>query len=436
MITLVETQSFNDVLCEQAARYTNRTALTFLSGDGSIEAEWTFKELDQRARAVGRLLEAHGARGQRVLLLFPPGLDYVSAFFGALYAGAVAVPAYPPRYNQRLERLRAIAVDAQAKLALTDPQVFSRINVSLGHAPEMKSLQWLKIDGDQFDTDHAWQPVAAKADDLAFLQYTSGSTAKPRGVMVTHANLLHNERMIQRAFDQTRDDVIVSWLPPYHDMGLIGTILQPLYTGSSAVLMSPASFLQRPRLCLETISSYCRTTSGGPNFAHELCINKVTEEQRAGLDLSAWRVAFNGSEPIRVATLERFANAFWSCGFRREALQPCYGLAEATLLVSGERCYSVPTVKQFAAQELESRRVVEALDADKATKSLVGCGAGTSEQQIVIVDPETSARCVPGAIGEVWLAGPSVTRGYWNRPVETERTFAARLKDEINGPFM
>jgi natural product biosynthesis luciferase-like monooxygenase protein/amino acid adenylation domain-containing protein len=436
MVTHRAQDSFNDVLCEQAVQRVNCTALTFLSGDGSIEAEWTFKELDRRARAVGRLLELNGARGQRVLLLFPPGLDYVAAFFGALYAGAVAVPAYPPRHNQRLDRLRSIAEDAQAKFAVTVPQSFSRINALLGHAPEMKSLQWLTIDGDQLETDETWQPVEANPDDLAFLQYTSGSTAQPRGVMVTHANLLHNERTIQRAFDQTEEDIVVSWLPPYHDMGLIGTILQPLFTGSRAVLMSSASFLQRPVLWLETISRYGATTSGGPNFAYELCINKISEEQCAGLDLSRWRVAFNGSEPLRAATFDGFVNAFGSCGFRRSAFQPCYGLAEATLLVSGQRRHSVPAIEKFDVHKLESQRVAQPADSDEGTKSLVGCGAGTSDQEIVIVDPETSTRCAPGVIGEVWIAGPSVTRGYWKRPLETERTFEARLKDEVDGPFL
>jgi acyl-CoA synthetase (AMP-forming)/AMP-acid ligase II len=277
--------------------------------------------------------------------------------------------------------------------------------------------------------------VKADGDTLAFLQYTSGSTADPKGVMVSHDNLMHNERMIQRTFRQTEQSIIVSWLPLYHDMGLIGTVLQTISVGSRCLLMSPTSFLQHPLLWLETISRYRATTSGGPNFAYELCVRKITGEQREKLDLGSWTVAFNGSEPVRAETLERFASAFAACGFRRAAFHPCYGLAESTLLVSGERQSPLPLVKKFAAQELGSHKVVETTG-EAGGIALVGCGTTMAEQKIVIANPETLMTCAGGEVGEVWVSSPSVAQGYWQRPLETERIFQARLADTFEGPFL
>src|SRR6202035_4988479 len=261
------------------------------------------------------------------------------------------------------------------------------------------------------------------------------STSNPKGVVVTHANLVHNEEAICLGFGQTAASVIVGWLPLYHDMGLIGNVLQPLYTGATAVLLSPFAFLQRPRLWLETIDRYRGTTSGGPNFAYDLCVRKIGEAKRTGLDLSSWSVAFNGAEPVRAETLERFSAAFASCGFRREAFFPCYGLAEATLFAAGGDPASAPAVRAFRTGDLLRHEAVEAATGEASSRPRVGCGRPSPGQRIAVVDPESGAPCPPGRVGEIWIAGPSVAAGYWDQPPETERLFHARTTDG-DGPFL
>ncbi|MDX6502481.1 MAG: hypothetical protein QOG23_5745, partial [Blastocatellia bacterium] len=420
----------------RAIRHRERVAYTFLLDGEAEEKKLTYGELDEQARAVAAMLQAAGAVGKRVLLLYPSGLEYVSAFFGCLYAGAVAVPAYPPRLNRSLLRLQAVVDDAQATLALTTKEILGRVTPMLAEATGLQALCWL--DTDELDRRIAdeWREPSINGSTLAFLQYTSGSTSTPKGVMVTHDNLLHNEEMISNAFKQTSDSVIAGWLPLYHDMGLIGNVLQPLYLNARCILMSPTAFLQRPVRWLQAISRYRATTSGGPNFAYELCVNKVTEEQRASLDLSGWSVAFNGAEPVRSETLERFAETFAACGFRREAFQPCYGLAEATLIVSGGLESGQQTVKTVQAKALESDLIVEAGAGDAGTRSLVGCGRALLDQEIVIVHPESLGRCALEEVGEIWVKGPSIAAGYWGRSEETERTFRARISDSGEGPFL
>jgi acyl-CoA synthetase (AMP-forming)/AMP-acid ligase II/acyl carrier protein len=410
--------SLVEILCTRAVELPERDAYTFLV-DGETDAvTLTYRELDQKARSIAAQLETLCERGARALLLFPPGLDYIAAFCGCLYAGVVAVPAYPPRMNRNLQRLQAIDADSEAAVALTTTATLARIKPSLAQHEGLENLRWLETDNLADDLADTWRMPEINRETLALLQYTSGSTATPKGVMVTHGNLLHNESMIQRAFRQTPDSIIVGWLPLYHDMGLIGTVLQPLFTGSRCVLMSHVAFLQRPVRWLEAISRHRATTSGAPNFGYELCTRKVTAEECESLDLSSWTTAFNGSEPVRADTLEQFSKTFASCGFRPTAFYPCYGLAEATLFVSG----SVPHVKTFAAQELEQNRVIETNDAE--ARRLVSCG--NSDQRVMIVNPETRVVCDQNEVGEIWVAGESVTAGYWKRPEETEETFGAR----------
>jgi len=422
-----QSQTLIELLRSRMQHQPNRRAYTFLVDEGTIESTLTYAELDRKARAIGAWLQLRVAPGDRVLLLYPPGLDYVAAFFGCLYAGAIAVPAYPPRNNRNLLRLQTLVRDAQATVALTTSPILSRI---APHSP----LVWQATD--QIDAGIAddWREPSITGEDLALLQYTSGSTSTPKGVMISHHNLLHNQRLIQRVFRQTDQSVIVGWLPLYHDMGLIGNIIQPMFVGAPCILMSPTTFLQKPFRWLQAISDYGATTSGGPNFAYDLCVRKINDEQRATLDLSSWRVAFNGSEPVRHESLERFADAFASCGFQRDAFQPCYGLAEATLLVSG-RTNSEPLVTTTVqAGALEQNRVVETASAEGRT--LVSCGASLPEQKIVVVDPETLTRSAPGSVGEIWVSGPSVAQGYWNDEAKTERIFGAYLADTGEGPFL
>ncbi|MBW4447044.1 MAG: amino acid adenylation domain-containing protein [Spirirestis rafaelensis WJT71-NPBG6] len=414
----------------------NRDAFTFLL-DGEIEkATLTYEELDKRSRRIATQLQILGLSGERALLLYPAGLDYLAAFFGCLYAGVVAVPAYPPRNERNTPRIKALKADAEAAIALTTTEILPTVESLMVEKTDLKSLQWLTTDNLAQGIEDSWQEPSINKDTLAFLQYTSGSTGTPKGVMISHGNLLHNADTTYQFMEHSAESKFVTWLPMYHDMGLIGGILQPLYGGFPCIIMPPASFLQRPYRWLQAISKYQGTTSGGPNFAYDLCVQKITPEQKATLDLSSWSVAFNGAEPIRHDTLERFAAAFAECGFRKEAFYPCYGMAETTLMVSGVQKATSPIVKAIQKSALESNRVVESSVEDDNVYHFVSCGRVIPEQKVVIANPETLKSCQPGEIGEIWVSGLSVGQGYWNRAEETEETFGAYLSDTGEGPFL
>jgi len=425
-----------ELLRWRALAQPERVAYTFLVDGETSEVCLTFGELDLRARAIGTWLQSAGATRERVLLLYPPGIEYITAFFGCLYAGAVAIPAYPPRLNQKLFRIQTILEDASVSVVLTSASILSRTESLFAHTPYLKMLRWVDTESIASSLAAKWRDPLLGEDSLALLQYTSGSTAEPKGVMVSHGNLLYSERMIQTAFDQNEDSVIVGWLPLYHDMGLIGNVLQPLYVGGRCVLMSPVAFLQRPFRWLQAISNYKATTSGGPNFAYDLCVQRTTPEERAMLDLSSWSVAFNGAEPVRAESMERFADVFASCGFRRESFYPCYGLAEATLIVSGKQPGTLPAIKTVNSRSLEQHRVIDSVTDAEDERRLVSCGDTLLEQRIVIAHPQALTECATGEVGEIWVSGPNVAQGYWNKSDETERIFGARLHATGEGPFL
>jgi len=429
-----------DLLRERAECQGDNRAFTFLVDGESDEVHLSYRELDRQARAIGAWLESQNLKGQRALLLYPPGLDFIAAFFGCQYAEVVAVPAYPPRMNREPSRLQAIAADAGATIALTTDTLLEWVKPQIDQTSDLNGLRWLATDGIAHGADHGyegqWRRPPITGDTLAFLQYTSGSTGTPKGVMLSHANLLHNSALIAYAFEHTRSAVGVFWLPSYHDMGLVGGILQPLYLGRPNILMSPLAFAQKPFRWLQAISRYRGTTSGGPNFAFDLCVRKITPNDRATLDLSSWTVAFSGAEPVRAETLERFAETFAPCGFRPEAFYPCYGLAEATLLVSGGYKTTLPVVRWFDGKSLEADRAVPIAAGESRARALVGCGQTMPDQQIVIADPDRLIRRPPGQVGEVWVSGASVAQGYWQRTDETEQTFRAFLQDTGEGPFL
>ncbi|HEV2844920.1 MAG TPA: amino acid adenylation domain-containing protein, partial [Thermoanaerobaculia bacterium] len=413
----------------RAALSPERRAYTFLA-DGEDEAEHlNYRELDERARAIAAALRRTCGTGDRALLLFPPGLDFVAAFFGCLYAGVIAVPAYPPRSPRMLPRLQSILEDSEPAAALSTSAASARVAGWL-EKEGIQGLPWLATDEISLETAAEWRDPEPPGDAIAFLQYTSGSTSAPKGVMVSHANLAHNQRVIQSACGHSEESVFVSWLPLYHDLGLIGNLLQATWVGAPCVLMSPVAFLQNPSRWLKAVSRYRGTTSGGPNFAYELCLRKVPAAERERLDLSSWRVAFNGAEPVRAETLARFAEAFAPAGLSRRALYPCYGLAEATLMVSGGWLEEPPVVRGYDAEALAVHRAEPGAD-----RELVGSGHVLLDLRAAIVDPETGRPRAPGGVGEVWVAGDSVAAGYWNRPEETARTFGARLPDG-DGPFL
>lgn len=410
---------------------------TFLT-DGEIERDHlTFAELDRQARIIGAALQAHGESGERALLVYPSGLEFIAAFFGCLYSGIIAVPVYPPsaRPDRTFNRFRAIANDAQPAFILAPSSLASRVEGLLAHAPELEAARVIITDTLAAGIETQWREPAISGETLAFLQYTSGSTGLPKGVMVTHANLLHNSSMVQRYCQHPPDAHAVTWLPLYHDLGLIGGILQPLYAGFESTIMSPASFLQRPIRWLQAVSRTRATISGGPNFAYDLCVRKITDEQKESLDLSNWQTVANGAEPVRLETLERFAEAFAPCGFHRENFYPCYGLAEATLVVSAGRKGVFPLVRSFDDKALERNEVIQAEPGDKGSRTLVSIGNNQPDQTVIIVDPDTLTPCPPERVGEIWVSGPSVARGYWKRPEATEETFHAHLANG-EGPFL
>lgn len=442
-----------EVLERRAVLHPDHLAYTFLVDGEREEAHLTYTALARRVRAVARHLERVGAAGERALLLFPPGLDYIVAFLGCLRAGVTAVPAYPPdpfRLDRTLPRLRAIVADAAPRFALTNSAVFGLAESLLAEEEGFAALDWLATDAvaGAVETEEAagegdkatpgrgavsMPKPTLKDDALAFLQYTSGSTGQPRGVALTNGNLMANLEAIVRSFGISPDDCVVSWLPPYHDMGLIGSLLSPLYAGARLVFMSPLHFLQRPRRWLDAVSRYRATITGGPNFAYELCLRKVSPEApeapegRPGFDLSSLEVAFVGAEPVRASTLSRFAETFAPCGFRRAALFPCYGLAEATLLVTGGRRMGGYRVRSIDRRAYEQDAVRVSYGGPRVSLELVGCGHAAPGVELRVVDPETRWPCAVGELGELWVSGASVASGYWAREAERGDTFGARL---------
>ncbi|EHN75479.1 polyketide synthase, partial [Streptomyces coelicoflavus ZG0656] len=390
-----EPETVTALLRHRAEHTPDALAHRFLTdGDGTSVA-WTYRELDLHAREVAAHLRRAGVGEGPVLLLHPPGLDYLAAFFGCLYAGAVAVPAYPPdnaRFGQTVPRLAAIARDSGATHALTTGKVREAVAArGTGHVgTELDGVRWL-VTEDLYtgDSTAPWQDPGRTADSLAFLQYTSGSTAAPKGVMVEHGNLVRNLRSIHLRLGHDAGSGMVSWLPPYHDMGLIGGILTPVYGGFPAHLMAPATFVRRPLLWLETLSRTGASTSVAPNFGFEQCLRRISPEQRAGLDLGRWRLALNGAEPIRPDTLDRFAEYFAPAGFDRTALLPCYGLAEATLMVTGAQPDEAPVVESFDAAALEAGTARRAEPGGARTTRVVGCGAPVADVEVALVDAAT-----------------------------------------------
>ncbi len=423
-----------DILHYRASDRPNKPIYTLLV-DGETEAiSLTYGELEQKAIAIAAYLQSFCSPQERVLLLYPPGLDYIEAFFGCLYAGVIAIPAYPPRPNRSASRLQSIIQDAEVTVALTTHSILTNLERKLDSSPSLRSLRWLT--SDRLNEDYQWQEPKLSAETIAFLQYTSGSTAEPKGVKIAYRNLLHNLEAIYRSFRHSSESRGVIWLPPYHDMGLIGGILQPLYGDFPVTLMSPLMFLQNPMRWLEAISRYRATTSGGPNFAYDLCVRKFKPEQATGLDLSSWQIAFNGAEPINYETIEKFSHTFAPYGFQSSAFYPCYGMAEATLIISGGSTTEGVTTKTVKGKALEQNKVIIARSDSENARVIVSCGLSLPDQQIAIVNPETHISCKPGEVGEIWVAGTSVAEGYWNQPVQTERTFNAYLQDLQQGGFL
>jgi acyl-CoA synthetase (AMP-forming)/AMP-acid ligase II len=427
-----------DLLRHRAQHQPDQLAYQFLEDGKKEAAAYTHAELDQQARAIAALLQQSEARGERALLLYPQGVEVVAAFCGCLYAGVIAIPVPPPdagRMKRALPRLREIVKDAAASYVLSTQRIIDLFKESDVDFPEFDTMTW--IDTEQVDlglADH-WQDPQIDKDVLAYLQYTSGSTSVPKGVMLSHYNLMHHSAYLQRACGYTPDGATVTWMPYFHDYGLVEGLIQPLYTGVPCYIMSPLAFVKRPQRWLEAISKYGATHSQAPNFAYDQCVRRVKPAKREGLDLSRWQAAGNAAEPINPRVMREFAEAYAPHGFKWTTFAPAYGLAEATLLVSSKPVGTEPMILPVDADALEQSRVALA-KAGTSRRDTVSCGQLVCETEVVIANPDTGVRCQPDEVGEIWVADPGVAAGYWKRPDVSRETFGARLAGESGGPYL
>jgi acyl-CoA synthetase (AMP-forming)/AMP-acid ligase II len=425
-----------ELVLAMAESWPHKRAYVYLKDGENESAGVTFAELAQNARRVSSLIATSTRRGERALLVYPTGLAFLEAFLGCAMCGVVSVPVYPPNSQRAATGFVGIASDATPAIGLTTLALLPGLKRLCAELPQLSQLRWVAT-----DTLDELHPMASPANyaggrELALLQYTSGSTGSPRGVMVSHENLLENMAMVREGFQSDASMCCVTWLPLYHDMGLIGTMLQPLFVGGSLVMMPPMTFLQRPLRWLNAISHYRADTSGGPNFAYDLCVQRVKPDDKAKLDLSSWTLAFNGGEPVRRETLDRFAEAFAPCGFRPEAFYPCYGLAEATLIVTGGERTARPTFARVGGSQLELHHVSVADIESEAARDLIGCGRPLGSTKVVIVDSDTQTLSDPNSVGEIWVSGPTVTQGYWNRPELSRSLFEAPLADRSDARYL
>ncbi len=424
-------KTYVDALRANAARFPGERGFTFLVDGDAEGATFTWAELDRRARALAVELLEHCSPGDRALLVYEQGLEYVAAFFGCLYAGIIAVPAYPPdpsRLAKTLPRLKVIADDSGPKVILASHLVMPLREHFQSMDTERRGCEW--IDTEDFTDARAdeWRAPEIGGATIAFLQYTSGSTSNPRGVMVTHANLIDNSETMRQGVMFGQGKVIVGWVPQYHDMGLCGTILLPVYCAGHSVLMAPMSFLMRPLRWLQAISKYKAWMSAFPNFALELGAKKATPEQRAALDLDSWRFAVNGAEPIRAASLRKFSEHFGPAGFRAATHMAGYGMAETTLVTTLSPHAEEPGVLRVEPGALDRHEVRIAAAGDANAREVVGCGFAFGATRVIIVHPDTREQYAEDAVGEIWIQGGSVAQGYWGRPEDSERLFRAEVQ--------
>lgn len=421
-----------DLLEYRACQTPNKIAYKYLKDGKNEEVTLTYAELSIKAKAIAAKLQQLNLAGERALLCYPPGLDFIEAFFGCLYAQVIAVPLYPPKINRSLERLLAIANNAEPKVILATKAGISIFFAKKNEVPELDHLLWLASDEIAVSAADLWQKKRVVNTAIAFLQYTSGSTSDPKGVITTHQSILYNQEMIKIAFQLDAKTIVVGWSPHFHDQGLIGNILQPLYLGGACVLLSPFHFIHKPFLWLKAISKYKATISGGPNFAYDLCVERITESDIATLNLNSWRIAYNGAEPIRFETLERFYNQFKNCGFKKENFYPVYGLAEAMVFSSTTR-FLPDILTQYKIKHNSKNKSDEII---KKKHVLVGCGKPTMAQIIKIVDPKTCRELARNKIGEIWIHGTNVAKGYWRNPEATDLIFNAKIKNQKKQKYL
>lgn len=425
-----------EVFEKRSFQYPDKVIYYFLEDGLNETSRITFGEMNRQVKAIAATLQGKFRQGDRALLLFPPGIGFIVSLMGCIYAGLIAVPAYPPRKNRLFERFESIVNDCTPTLILTTDKIRDELRRNFSVERCLQGLEIILFDELDPEMSSQWADPGSGPDGLVLLQYTSGSTGTPNGVMVSHANIIHNSECIRQAFGHTENLQGVNWLPGFHDMGLIGCLIQPAYVGGSNAIIPPNAFLARPVSWLKSISSFRSNTAGGPNFALQHCIDRLSEGDLEGLDLSCLRPFFCGAEQVRKETLAAFLDAFKSCGFSEDQFYPCYGLAESVLFVTGGELYRNPVYLALDAAELEQGRVTVVPEDHPGARSLVGCGFPWLGTSVVIAGPSSGRRCPAGTVGEIWTSGPSVAQGYWNNPGLTQETFQAFLADTGEGPFL
>src|ERR1700730_13533308 len=404
------------LLARRAVSQPDDRAYVFLGDRGAEEAVITFRELHDAARALAARLTRIARPGDRAILVFPPGLEFLVAFFGCQLARVIAVPMMMPRRQSARDSSAGIMANCQPAVALTNSAFAIRKDLQARFLGER--IEWLSVDLTPVESEAADLPEP-DPQDIAFLQYTSGSTSEPKGVAVSHANLLANLEMIRISLGTTRQSTYVNWVPLYHDMGLILNALEAFYVGALCVLMAPNAFMQRPLNWLRAIHHYRAEVGCSPNFGFDLCASRYRADQIEGVDLSSWKVALNGAEPVHGETIKRFIETFAGHGFNPDAVFPAYGMAEATLLITGGRRGGGHVTRAGSRSALQAHSVAAATD-EADVQMLVGCGRALAGEQIAIVEPD-SCRCLPsGEVGEIWVNGPNVARSYWRNQEATQ----------------
>ncbi|RJP49482.1 MAG: fatty acyl-AMP ligase [Anaerolineaceae bacterium] len=430
-----------EVLQRRAQETPNRLSHMLLGATDAESHSLTYSQLDAEVKKMAAYLQSVAEPGQRALLVYPTSLEFVVAMFACMYAGIIPIPTNPPGMNRSAQRLEAIARDARARLVLTTPEYQHAFLAEAAQFPDFAALTWVTREAVEAGSGHSLQIPVITPQSTAFMQYTSGSTNIPKGVVISYRNFSHNMHALHetriRGNEYADDSVILTWTPLFHDMGLlIGTFLTPM-DGTPSILMPTIQFMQNPLNWLKAIQKFKATASGGPNFAYDLCVNKIPLEKCEGLDLSTWKIAYNSAEPVRAETQARFAEKFAPFGFRPEVQAPCYGMAETTLVISYYTGEKKTITQRFRRADFEEGRLVPS-DSDEQKESVeaVSSGVPLVDYQIAIVHPKNRKRCAPNEVGEVWISGDSVGEGYWNRPEDTKHTFGAHIAETHEGPYL
>lgn len=432
----IDYKSLVDLLIEHTEKDSSKVAFTFLEDGEDKEVNLTYEELNSTNKRIAAYLQSQNLIGKRILIMYPFGLEYIKVFLGCLYAGCIPVPVYPPSLSRNLLRLKSIMKDAETSIILTNSNLLSKIDRRFSDEVIDMDIQWICIDNVHLPESNLWRRPQITGDSIAFLQYTSGSTGNPKGVKISHNNILYNELIMKNTCNHGEDTIMLGWLPLYHDMGLIGNVLHSLYLGATCILLSPMAFLQKPIRWLQAMSKYNANVSGGPNFAYDLCVKKVTEQEKKNLDLSNWNVAFNGSEPIHYKTMKEFSDYFRECGFNSKSFYPCYGMAEATLFISGNTKLQGPKFKSFDIESLKENKVREVSELSENSKLLVGCGEPRPQNSVLIVNPDSKNICSLDEIGEIWVKSSSVSPGYFGKKEETDYTFNGTLSNSGKSGYL